>query len=82
MRQVYQMFQGSLAPETVLKAAGSDLDAQFYAQLYLGLYAEAEGRNVAAFEHLKIAAADRFAPAGGYMHMVARVHLQTLQKSR
>ena len=81
MRQVYQMFQGTLAPDAVLKAAGGDPSAQFYARLYLGLYADAQGNRAGALEHIKVAAADRFAPLGGYMHMVARVHLRTLQKS-
>ena len=32
MRQVYQMLQGSLTPEAVLKSAGNDPSAQFYAR--------------------------------------------------
>jgi lipoprotein NlpI len=79
MRQVYQMLQGSLTPEAVLKSAGNDPSAQFYARLYLGLYAEASGRTSEALEHIRIAAADRYAALGGYMHLVARVHLKTLQ---
>jgi hypothetical protein len=31
-----------------------------------------------ALEHITIAASDRFAASGGYMHMVARVHLRSL----
>ena len=30
--------------------------------------------NESYWEHIKIAAADRFEREGGYMHMVARVH--------
>jgi lipoprotein NlpI len=78
MREVYQMFRGSLAPEQVLSAAGIEPDAQFFAHLYLGLYFEALGMKGRAREHITIAAADRFARAGGYMHMVARVHLRSL----
>ena len=52
--------------------------AQFYGHLYLGLYFEALGMKDRALEHIKIAAADRFEPYGGYMHMVARVHLRSL----
>jgi lipoprotein NlpI len=80
MRQVYEMFRGSLMPDDVLAAAGGSPSAQFYAELYVGLYAEAIGRKNVALEHIKAAAADRFASAGGYMHMVARVHLGVLQR--
>ena len=78
MRQVYEMFRGALTPEQVLSAAGSRPDAQFYAQLYVGLYFEALGIKDRALEHIEIAGADRFEPYGGYMHMVARVHLRSL----
>ena len=74
MREVYQMFRGTLRPEQVLSAAGTQPAALFYAHLYVGLYFEAQGMTVRALEHINIAAADRFEREGGYMHMVARVH--------
>ena len=74
MRQIYQMLAGSMTPDGVLAAAGGDASAQFYAQLYVGLYAEASGRKDVALEHISVAAADRYGTVGGYMHMVARVH--------
>ena len=80
MRQVYDLFRGALTPEAVLKAAGSQPSAQFYAQLYLGLYFEAIGDDRRALEHITAAAADRFAAAGGYMHTVATVHLGILKQ--
>src|SRR5437867_3552347 len=80
MRQIYEMFRGALSPEEVLRAAGLQPDAQFYARLYLGLYFEAMGNKSLALEHIKAAAADRFAAAGGYMHTVAKVHLAILQR--
>lgn len=80
MRQVYEMFRGTLPPEAVLTAAGSQPSAQFYAQLYLGLYFEALGDDRRALEHITAAAAERFADAGGYMHTVARVHLGILKQ--
>jgi len=80
MRQVYDLFRGVLTPEAVLKAAGSQPSAQFYARLYLGLYFEALGDDRRALEHITAAAADRFAAAGGYMHMVAKVHLGILKQ--
>ena len=78
MREVYQMFRGALTAEDVLKAAGTGASGQFYAHLYIGLYSEALGRKDLARKHIKEAASDRFAPVGGYMHMVAGVHLKVL----
>jgi lipoprotein NlpI len=75
MRQVYLLLQGKQTTDEVLKAAGRDPSAQFYAELYVGLYFEAVGRVDLARAHIKAAASERFAAAGGYMHMVARVHL-------
>ena len=75
MRQVYEMFRCTLTPESALQA-GTQLQGQFFARLYVGLYFEALGDRARAMEHVTVAAADRFADAGGYMHTVARVHLQ------
>jgi lipoprotein NlpI len=82
MSQVYQMFKGSLTPEQVLTAAGTQPTSQFYAHLYVGLYDEALGDRKGAFEHISAAAADRFAASGGYMHTVARVHLGILERQK
>jgi lipoprotein NlpI len=81
MRQVYDMFRGALTPDDVLAAAGDRPESQFYAHLYVGLYAEALGDKARALEHIKAAADDRFA-MGGYMHTVAKLHLDRLQRSR
>ena len=51
--------------------------SQFYAHLYIGLYAEALGNKASALEHIKAAADERFA-MGGYMHSVAKIHLARL----
>ena len=80
MRQIYEMFRGTLSPEQVLQAAGSQPAAQFYAQLYAGLYFEALRNDRRALEHITAAAADRYADAGGYMHTVAKVHLGILRQ--
>jgi len=74
MREIYRMFRGDLAPEAVLAAAGQEPSAQFFAELYVGLYYDATGNRAAALTHLKTAAAERFASAGGYMHRVATLH--------
>ncbi len=79
MREVYQMFQGRATPAQVLVAAGADLSAQFFGQLYVGLYLEATGDRVKGRESLAIAAQERFAKVGGYMHDVARVHMMVIK---
>ena len=76
MREVYRMFKGEMTQAQVMKAAGSDLSAQFFARLYVGLYLEATGNRDAGRAQIEIAAEDRFARVGGYMHDVARVHLK------
>ena len=82
MREIYDMFRGVRRPEEVLRAGGAQTSGQFYAQLYVGLYFEAMGNRQKALEHITAAAADGFASAGGYMHMVAKVHLGILQRQR
>jgi hypothetical protein len=52
----------------------------FYGHLYVGLYFEGLGIKERALEHIKIAAAARFERDGGYMHLVARVHLRALTR--
>ena len=83
MAEIYQMFQGGLRPVEVMAAAarvegGARPRAFFYAHLYVGLYYEAIGDEAKAREHLTSAAADGYARAGGYMHTVARVHVEQL----
>ena len=82
MRQIYEMFRGALSPEAVLAAADAAAESEFYAHLYIGLYFEALGDRARASEHITAAAAARYASVGGYMHAVARVHLETLQRGR
>ena len=80
MRQVYEMFGGRMKPEEVLRAAGTQPGARFYAHLYLGLYAEALGDARRALDHITAAADPLYAGAGGYMHTVARGHLNILEQ--
>jgi lipoprotein NlpI len=82
MREIYQMLRGALTPEQVLAAAGGQLESEFYAHLYVGLYFEALGNAGRALEHITAAAADRYAAPGGYMHTVARVHLELRQHGK
>jgi lipoprotein NlpI len=74
MREIYEMFKGTLTPEAVLKTGTQSLSARFFAELYVGLYYEATGNTSAGTAHLNAAAADEFARAGGYMHRVATLH--------
>lgn len=75
MREVYQMFLGRMTDAQVMKAAGTDPTAQFFARLYVGLFLEATGNAERGRAQIEIAAEERFARYGGYMHDVARVHL-------
>jgi len=81
MREVYGMFQGTLNPEQVL-AAVRGVASEFYAHLYIGLYYDALGQHFDALSHIRAAAADRYANAGGYMNFVARVHRSALERRR
>ena len=74
MREVYEMFKGTMTPEAVLAAAGQSTSARFFAELYVGLYYEANGNKTAGLTHLKAAASEQYATAGGYMHRVATLH--------
>ena len=79
MREIYELFKGSVNADAVLKAAGTRPQARFYAHLYIGLYSEAMGDATRAREQIELAAQPQFADAGGYMHMVAVVHLARLK---
>ena len=63
-----------MTPEAVLAAAGQSASARFFAELYVGLYYEATGNKTAGLTHLKAAASEQYANAGGYMHRVATLH--------
>jgi lipoprotein NlpI len=77
MSQIYQMFRGNVSVEQMLKAGGTQLDGQFYAELYAGLYLEALGDAKGALKHIRNGADDRYS-GSGYMHDVARVHRDRL----
>jgi lipoprotein NlpI len=79
MREIYELFKGTANADAVLKAASTRAQARFYAHLYIGLYSEAMGDATRAREQIELAAQPQFADAGGYMHMVAVVHLGRLK---
>ena len=78
MGEVYQMFSGDLSPEDVLRAGNGGTLSEFYAYLYVGLYYEAIGDGPGALRNIQAAAADRYR-GGGYMHTVARIHVDFLE---
>jgi lipoprotein NlpI len=82
MREVLELFRGKMTTDQVMQAAGNSLSGQFYGNLYVGLYFEAIGDNARARPALEAAASDRYRSAGGYMHMVARVHVSRLKPAR
>ena len=75
MHEIDQMFRGRMDPAGVLAAGAGSASAEFYAQLYVGLYLEATGDSARGLAQIRLAAAASYARAGGYMHDVARVHL-------
>lgn len=75
MKQIYDLFAGKTTPETVIAAGRGTPGAEFFANLYTGLYHEALGNAERSLAHVTVAAEPRFEEAGDYMHMVARVHL-------
>jgi lipoprotein NlpI len=86
MTEIYALYAGRGAEKEVLAAVGRGKpgDAErrlreFYARLYLGLYAEAGGDATGARRHLQAAVDQR---VGGYMWQVARIHLTTATKPR
>ena len=82
MQEVYGLFSGSQTAAEVMVAANGHAGAEFFAHLYVGLYAEALGDREEAFAHISEAAADRYARVGGYMHTVARIHLSLYDADR
>jgi len=84
MRQVYELFAGRQTPDDVLAAAlaGEPDEATlnqrlFYAELYIGLWHEAQGDAAAALEHIARAEGHQI---GHYMWDVARVHAERLRR--
>jgi lipoprotein NlpI len=82
MMEVYDLYQGKLRPDYVLRAANAgepdatDLNQRlFYAHLYLGLYYEVTGDAAKAKEHIELATRHKIFH---YMWNVADVHAKRL----
>lgn len=87
MMQIYDLYRGKLAPEDVLavvEEGSPPPEARaarlFYAQLYLGLYYEAQGKPQLAKDFIERAANEHREDRGinRYMWEVARVHAEKL----
>jgi lipoprotein NlpI len=84
MMQIYALYAGTGTEQAVLDAtqAGNPAPAQlnarqFYAELYLGLYAEVTGDKRASREHIRSAEKHKISH---YMWDVARVHADLLDR--
>jgi len=87
MAEIQRLYAGIVKPDAVLAAADkfkADTDAgkeaRFYANLYVGLWHEAEGNAAKAKEHLTLAA-DKF-PISHYMWDIAKVHADLLKAKK
>ena len=80
MMTVHAMFAGKATPEDVIREAGTDATARFFAYLYIGLYWEANGNAAKAEPWLKRAA--EASTVQDYMGAVSRVHWARLNKTR
>lgn len=86
MMQIYDMFRGKLKPDDVLAAAragepgAKQLEQSlFYANLYVGLYYEAQGNDELARKHILSAEQHKI---DHYMWDVARVHAERLREGK
>jgi lipoprotein NlpI len=86
MMQIYELFRGRVQPETILDAVRANdptptvLEGRmFYANLYLGLWYEAQGDKAKAKQYIEAASQDQLKNnknINRYMWDVARVHKQ------
>jgi len=86
MMQIYDLFRARLSPAEVLKAAHADSPGaedlklrRFYAQLYIGLFYDAEGNQKLAREHIVAAEQHRLSH---YMWDVAGYHATLLRQQK
>ena len=77
MMQVDAMFRGTGTVDEMLKAANSP-DSLFYANLYAGLYYEAQGDAKMSLKYIDLAANKYF--VNHYMGMVAKLHYKLRRK--
>ena len=77
MRTVYDLFQTGQRDKLETLATSSAASTAFYAALYLGLYAEAQGDQATSRRWLQAAVDNElYAQCGDYMYALAKVHLK------
>lgn len=82
MKQVHELFAGKGSIDAVFKATeGQGPAATFYANLYVGLYLEAEGKSAESLEYITRAAGEP-RTRENYMGEVARVHQLLREKEK
>ena len=79
---IYEMFRGRRTPAEIVDAAAVSVGtARFYAAFYAGLYSEAAGDKASALAYITEAASDTYQSVGGFMNIVARIHLARLRQA-
>lgn len=77
--EIYEMIAGRRTPASLLALADASVSlVRFYAHLYVGFYLEVEGRASEALREFEIAASPPYVGEGGFMNVVARIHLARL----
>jgi len=87
LTDVYRMFQGELSVEDFTKRAmelSEHSKERFYADLYLGLFFDCEGKPAKALEHLRAAENNRWAKSStggpGWMWHIAPIHAAVVER--
>jgi len=75
--QVYDLLRGTVTAAEFAKTADAGMPvARFYSHMYLALYLDAIGDSAASLREMRIAASDEYRPYGGFMNIVAHVHVR------
>ena len=80
-QQIYDLLSGKTSAAAFAETADSWMPiARFYSHLYLGLYLEAVGDAGGSLAQIRIAASDEYRSYGGFMNVVAQVHVKLRTK--
>lgn len=77
--EIYEMVRGRMTPEALVALGETSVPlVRFYAHFYAGYYLEATGRTAEARPHFVAAASPELSAEGGFLGVVARIHLARL----